>query len=418
MRILWIVNMVFPKLASKLNISTGNSGTWMFDIADMLDKDEKVDFAIACVYGKEFRKIKIDNTIFYCLPGTGKDMMYYNPRLTEYWKMIVNDFTPDLVNIHGTEYCHAISFLRSFPSIKKVVSLQGMMSKIVNYDFAGLTFKDIILNRTIREWTHFNGMLEYHFFHKKNAKTEREMLLSVDNCMVVDAWHKSVAYEINPKLRFFEIHYNLRKEFYNSPKWCIDKIKKHKITTTPGGTALKGLHQLFKAVAIVKEKYPDVLVSVPGMLSNENGLVANTGYAKYLKRLINKLHIETNVQFLGAQTADQMLNNMLTSHIQVIPSSIEGPSLILHEGMHIGVPSIATFRGGMADFIDDKVNGFLYDFGEYQYLAIRIMEIFESDELALRLSKNAIKKTEEHHDREANHLAYLNMYNEILAHNG
>ena len=109
------------------------------------------------------------------------------------------------------------------------------------------------------------------------------------------------------------------------------------------------------------------------------------------------------------------MNNMLSARVQVIPSAIEGPSLVLREGMHLGVPTIASFRGGMADFVEDKVNGFLYDYQEYPYLAKRIMEIFESDDLAMNLSRNAIEKAEKAHDRDNNLNSYYEMYKAILA---
>ena len=68
----------------------------------------------------------------------------------------------------------------------------------------------------------------------------------------------------------------------------------------------------------------------------------------------------------------------------------------------------------MADFVNDKVNGFLYDFDQYQYLALRIMQIFKDDNLAVSLSREAIKKAETAHNREKNYQDYLNMYKEIL----
>lgn len=405
--------MVLPSLATELGIKAGSSGTWMFDVANQLDADPNIKFAVACVYGDKFQKRRVSNTDYYCIPGTGRDMMFYRSKFQIYWKKIVDEFQPDIVNIHGTEYCHSLSFLRIYPQMKTVISLQGLMTKIQNYDLAGLSYWNLLRYRTLREWIHLNGMLEYHFFHKKNAKSEQEMLKSVQYCMVVDSWHKSVAYEINPNLRFFNIKYNLRNEFYCSPKWDVNKIERYTITTNPGGTALKGLHQLFKAIAIVKKKYHIVKVKVPGMSADKDGLIGTTGYAKYLKSLISELNIEENVEFLGSQSSEQMVNNMLHAHVQVIPSAIEGPSLVLHEGMHLGIPSIASFRGGMMDFIEDQKDGFLYDFGEYQYLALRIMQIFDSDELAMKLSRNAINKSEKVHDRSNNYQSYIKMYMEI-----
>ncbi len=414
MRILWIVNMVLPPLAKHLNITPGNSGTWMFDIAERLSQDDSVEFAIACVHGAEFKRHKIGNTTYYCLPGNGKSMIFYRNGYRKYWRQIVEDFSPDIVNIHGTEYCHALSFIREFPKIKTVVSLQGVLSRLKDKDFGGLSLCEIFKYRTLREWLRFNGMFENHLIHVKNSKSEQEILKTAKYCMAVDSWHESMAKLINPNIKIFRVDYNLRKNFYKSEKWDINKIDRYTISSNPGGTALKGIHMLLRAVALVKPFYPEIKVKVPGMMADKNGLVATTGYAKYLKKLITKLNLQENVEFLGSQTEEEMIKNMLSSHIQVVPSCIEGPSLILREGMHLGVPTIASFRGGMADFVDDKVNGFLYDFDEYQYLALRIMEIFNDDTLAQKLSTNAISKTALAHDPQKNYNDYIFMYKTIL----
>lgn len=415
MRILWIVNMVLPKLATHLNIPHGTSGTWMYDISDRLARMPDVDLAIACVHGDTFAKHEVDGTTFYCLPGGGKDMMFYNKSYERLWRSIYEDFKPDLVNIHGTEYTHALSFVRAYPNVKTVVSLQGVIERIKDVDLIGLSFLRTIRYRTLREWMHFNGMLEMHLLHRKNAKSEREILSGVKYVMCVDSWHQAMALSINPRAKQFIVGYNLREKFYTSTKWDPCRAEKYTITTNPGGTPLKGLHNLFRAVAIVKEFYPEVRVKVPGMKQANGELAPTSGYAIYLRKLIRKLGLVDNIEFLGNQSEQQMLNNMLSARVQVIPSAIEGPSLVLREGMHLGVPTIASFRGGMADFVDDKVNGFLYDYQEYPYLAKRIMEIFASDELALSLSRAAIEKAEKAHDRDNNLKDYYNMYQAILS---
>lgn len=414
MKILWIVNMVLPPLAKHLGMKHGLSGTWMFDIADKLNQDPNVEFAVACVHGKEFAKYEVGNTTYYCLPGAGKQMIFYQKKFEEYWRRIVNDFHPDLVHVHGTEYCHALSFIRTHKQIKTIIALQGVLTRIKDKDFGGLSFGEIIRNKTLREWIRNNGIFEQHLFHVKNAKSEQEMLRAVKYCMAVDDWHASMAMSINPDLKIFKVDYNLRDAFYNSPKWDIRNINRYIISSNPGGTALKGIHNLLKAVAMVKRDFPQVKVRVPGMAADRNGLIPNSGYAKYLRRLIKSLNIEGNVEFLGTQTAEQMLDNMLHAHIQVVPSSIEGPSLVLREGMHLGVPTIASFRGGMADFVEDKVNGFLYDFDEVQYLALRIRQIFGNDDLAQSLSKHAIEKAEKAHNQETNYRNYLTMYRAVI----
>jgi glycosyltransferase involved in cell wall biosynthesis len=213
-------------------------------------------------------------------------------------------------------------------------------------------------------------------------------------------------------LKAFKIEYNLREELYQSPKWALDKAERYTIFTNPGGTPLKGVHKLLEAVALLKDKYPDIRVIVPGM--GENGkLKITSAYTKYIGKLIRKLGLERHVLFIGKQSASQMCENILSAHITVIPSVIEGTSLILREAMFLGCPCIASFRGGMADYISDKVDGFLYDYQEYPYLAARIDAIFSNDALAEKFSCNAIKKAEVSHDREKNIQDYMDMYQQI-----
>ncbi len=415
MKLLWIVNMVLPPLAEELGVSRSLSGTWLFDLTDKLDADPDVELAIACVYGQSFRRVTCGNTTYYCLPGTGRDMMFGSRSFAAYWKQIVEEFKPDIVNIHGTEYRHALPYVRLYADkIPTVVSLQGILEGIKTRDLAGLSRSTILRHKTLREWVRMNGVWEYHRWHEHNAKSEGEILRSVPYCMAVDTWHAAMALRINPHITTFRVNYNLRDEFYSAPKWSLAGMERHVITTNPGGTALKGLHILLRAVAMLKDRYPDIQVRVPGMSRDGKTLAITSGYAKYLARLIRSLGLEGHVVFLGARTGEEMIENMSHAHVQVVPSAIEGPSLILREGMHLGVPTIASFRGGMADFVSDKQDGFLFDFDEYQYLAHRIMEIFEDDALALRLSQNAIAKAEAAHDRDRNYQDYIRMLTTIL----
>ena len=399
-------------MANHLQCPSASSGTWLIDIADKLSTQPNVKLAVACVHGKEFKKFELDGITCYLLPGNGKNMLFYTKRFEKLWKQINADFQPDIVHLHGTEYTHGLAFLRACPNVKAVVSIQGVLNRIKDVDFGELPKSIFFWNRTLREWTHFNGDLEMHAIHKKNARYEREIATRVQYVNGVNTWDTSIFKEFNPNLKTYLLEYNLQETIYCSRKWDVQKIQRHTIFTNPGGTPLKGLHQLLRAVALLKDKYPDILVKVPGM--QKNGKLRNTdAYAIYIGRLIKKLGIEDHVQFIGRQTADGMNQNMLSANVVVVPSATEGTSLILREAMYLGCPVIASFRGGMADFVSDKQDGFLYDYPEYTYLANRIDQLFGDDNLCARFSKNAIEKAERAHDREKNVNAYLQMYQEI-----
>ena len=87
-KVLWIVNLVMPDLASYLGIKPGSSGTWMIDLARRLVDNENCDLAIACIYGKELRKYQINGITYYTLPGKPKNMYFYTPKFKKYWRDI------------------------------------------------------------------------------------------------------------------------------------------------------------------------------------------------------------------------------------------------------------------------------------------------------------------------------------------
>ena len=413
MRVLWIVNMLLPDAAEHLGTGTGASGTWMIDISRRLAEAEDVELAVACVYGSTFQSFDWKGIRYYLLPGTGRQMLFYTKRFEPLWKRIYEEFKPDIVHIHGTEYSHGLSFLRACPEAKSVISIQGILTRIKDVDFAEIPIKHFIFGRTISQNLRMNGEIELHFVHKKNAKYEQEMLRRVGYINAVNEWDSSVCKSINSSLKVFRLEYNLRDSFYRSRKWSYDKAEPYRIFTNPAGVPLKGLHKLLEAVALLKGKYTGIKVYVPGMSRGGGKLAITSAYAKYIARLIKKYDLDENVVFLGRLSETEMLEQMLLANVVVIPSAIEGASLILREAMYLGCPTVAAFRGGMPEFIDDKQNGFLYDFSESPYLAARLAKIFEDRTLCERFSVAAIEKAEKAHDREKNIQEYISMYRTI-----
>lgn len=414
MNILWITNNVLPELANELDIPMSASGSWLVDWSYQLSKQENINLAVATVAGNEFKKVELNNITYYLLPGNGINMLFYTKKYEDIWKKIKADFSPDIVHLHGTEYSHGLSFLRANPEIKAVVSVQGIISKIKDRFFDGLPKGYALKYITAKELLKFNGISCMKLLYNKNSRYEQEIFKRVRFANCVNTWDTSITNEYNEDIMCFQLEYNLREEFYSARKWDIEKVNRHRVFTNPGGDSIKGLHMLLKALYYVKKQFPDVSLVVPGMGDATGKIIVKNGYSKYISHLVRELGLEENVKFSGRLTGEEMRENMLESNVCVIPSAIEGVSLILRESMFLGVPTIASFRGGMADFIKDKETGFLYDFEEYSYLANRIIQIFKSDELAQKLSENAIAQAERAHDRKNNIDKLVAMYEEIF----
>lgn len=415
MRVLWIVNMVFPIVAKKLNITTGVSGGWMFDLSESLSNSENIELAIAAVYsGSEFKTVKINNITYYLLPGGGKKMMFYSKSLIPYWKQLRTEFKPDIVHLHGTEYSHGLVYMDEFPCDNYLLTIQGILSPIHREMHSGLSLKDK-LNFTLKELIKFNGMLHREFLFKKNSNYEDQILQKIKFATGRTFWDKAMMTAVNPKLQYFRCNYNLRPEFYTAPKWNYEKCEKYTIYgSTSVQTPLKGGHILIKALSLVKKSYPDVKLKLLMPGTTDGRFIVNSGYKKYLKKLIDKLNLWDNIELIPSQNADGVINHMNSSHCIVVASAMENASSTLREAMHLGLPAIASYRGGMTELISDKEDGFFFDYPEYNYLGARIIELFKSRELCENFSNNSIKKAEIWHNREKNTQDILDVYKFIL----
>lgn len=75
--------------------------------------------------------------------------------------------------------------------------------------------------------------------------------------------------------------------------------------------------------------------------------------------LINKYNIHTRVKLLGQQDRKSIYFELNRSSAVILPSNIEGLSMVMVEAMAFGLPVIATKIGGAKDYIINKKNGLL-----------------------------------------------------------
>lgn len=415
MKVLWIVNMLLPDAAEYLGVKTGFSGTWMINMSREIAQSGDVELAIACVHGNEFKDFTVNNIRYFCIPGNGKTMLFYNESLIKYWDMIEERFCADIVNFHGTEYSHGISYLRKYKDKKKVLTIQGVMGKIAPRRNGELPLSVLLKYRTLKECLHFNGMLEQAYLFNKNVKYETEIIKNMQYVTGRTDWDKYYMQSINPNIKYFRCYYDLREEFYHAPKWNIDSVNRNVIFASNSvQVPMKGGHIVIEALNLVKREIPNVKAIFLASKQENGKLIPTNGYTKYIADLIKRYNLEDNVEFVSGQRGDGVIKLMTHSHITVIPSAIENASATLREAMHLGAPCIAAFRGGMTELVDDGKSGFLYDYSEYEFLAGRIVQLLKDNELATEFSKNAIEKSSYWHNKEKNKNDYIQMYKEIF----
>ena len=108
MKIMWIINTIFPKPAAELGLKTPIFGGWLLGLFNELVKDKKIGkLIIATTYDcDKLLKYDDEKVTYYLVPC--KNNTKYHKSQQKYWKEIVDYEKPDVVHVHGTEYPHSL----------------------------------------------------------------------------------------------------------------------------------------------------------------------------------------------------------------------------------------------------------------------------------------------------------------------
>ena len=408
MKVLWIVNMVLPDAAAELGVKTSFSGSWLIDPLKCISQDKEIELA-TMTYGYVEKKevVTVNNVRHYVFPGAGKRLLFTSAKTEEDCQFVLDDFQPDLIHIYGTEYSVGYSMLKLEPKIPVLLTIQGILTHIAREYHAGLPWHTYYRLFTMKQLLRLKLPLLSEWLFRINARRERKVVSAVKYITGRTEHDREFIQQINPAVQYFRLNYNLREEFYQAKKWDPNCYVPHTIFTGAAGYPLKGLHKLIDAVAQVKEQYPDVQLIVPG---NSTDYQSSGGYERYLRRKIRKLDMESNVQFVGRRTAKEMIALLQTAHVYAFPSAYDTDSLSLCEAQLLGVPTVASKRGGSEYLVDDQRTGLCYDFEDTEALAESICSLFADNELCQRLSQNAIRTASERHNREINTAEQIALY--------
>lgn len=383
MKVLWITGMPFGYHYNMMGMPDRSlqSGSWLQAAYDEIKQNRDIELSIATVANVPcISEGQVDNVKFFLLPIGGKS---YNPEsayVIDSWNQLKAKVTPDILQIWGTESLYALSAVRAFDGISILVYMQGVMSMVYKHYNDGMPWS--YCYRTFRDF--YNRIV-----FKKQVKVEREILSRATGVIVENDWCKDQCLAINNDLAIYFNYLPIKAEYYNA-QWDNDNYIKHTILTNAGGYPIKGHHTLFKALAIVKKKYPDVKLLVPGVpLSDFSSFKRKVGYTIYLNHLIQKYDLTSNIEYIGVLSAKEMANRLSQIHVYVMPSMLENHSASLIEALLVGTPCISSMVGGVISLINHKSNGLLYNSLDEGSLAGNIIRLFEDEQLLQDMAKTA-----------------------------
>lgn len=417
MRILWVSLVEFPPLSLSLGRKPAASCGWLYSsvIALKACHPEVEIGVIVYSYGKTFEKYDVEGIKYYLVPSV--DMSKCDNRQIEGSRKAIEDFVPDLIHIHGTEYSLAEAVCRAnIDNLPTIANIQGLARPYTRYADGGLSLKDKFFNITPLDFYRSTFLLNTKRTFKRRAKCEEYVLKNVSHVVGRTRWDKDQALAVNPNLTYLHMEETLRSSFYEAPVWSFDRCKKHRIFVSNSGSPLKGAHQVLKALPLILSQFPDTEVYFCGssvMNSDLLTILHMQGYHLYLRRLVKRLKLQENVKFLGQLSEAEMKQAFLDANVYVLPSAIENSPNSLCEAQMLGVPVISSYVGGVPTLVEEGVTGYMYRYEEIEMLAAKIIEIFHMADFK-SLSTAEMDVAKKRHDRGTNAKRLYEIYTTIF----
>lgn len=393
MKVLWIVNNPMGPVSEHL-FRKKYTGLWVGPLLDCFAADPAYKMIVATTAAvNEPLKIEENGVIFYALPDAPPIMYQENKESNiAHWKRLINDERPDLIQAWGTEFTHGLCALRAAGDIPSVVYMQGYLGSIARHYLAGMTHSELRRTVTFRDRIKRDSIVQQQKKYQRSTLKEKEMLELSGNAICENDWCENSLRTVVPDLNIYRCPLNLSRAFMQKT-WDLSQAEPHSIICNASGYPLKGLHMLLRAVRMLKKKFPDVRLYVPGSKVVTDGSIQwalrKRGYSCFIEQLIREYDLKDQVVWLGSMQQEELAKYYAKTRVFVLCSAIENHSSSLKEAMMVGTPSVASAVGGVPEYVVHGKTAFLYRFEEYDIMSTYIEKLFVDDALAQQMSKNA-----------------------------
>ncbi len=147
----------------------------------------------------------------------------------------------------------------------------------------------------------------------------------------------------------------------------------------------KNLHTLIRALATVRQQFPDVVLKIAGRAIDEEYMIE-------LKTAIAAERLTDAVEFLGACSTEQLLALYQNCKLFVFPSTVETFGNPLVEAMACGAPIASSNSAAMPEILGNAA--VFFDPLDASDMADRISALLADDAERHRLARNALVRAQ------------------------
>ena len=302
----------------------------------------------------------------------------------------------DIVHVWGTENGWAYNLLSADIEKPILLEMQGIISTVRDNYWGGLSLFNLLRNITLRDILRYRRSVYNIRVFSDRINKENSIIRESKYIAYQSDWVKDWVEEHNKTAKLYFSRIILRNDFYYSERWekerCYQKLSV--VCISSFDYPLKGGHVLLKAIAILKNKYPNIELRIAGRSVPR---WKYSSYDRYIQRQIKKLGIQDNIKWYGPLNSSRLIDLLKDSTVFVCPSYIESYSMVTAEALMIGIPTITSSSGALPEF--QKYGSLCFPNGDYLKCAGKIDYIFQNPEFAEEISIQNRDKLIEKYDR-------------------
>jgi len=390
---------------------------WIKSLIAGLNKD--IDISLFCA-GKDGDE---PDTV---VTESGRDVgvfFYTISTMRDRFKNAADRSRPDAVVIFGTEAAYtrvSVDLCRETGLLDRTALFaQGICCACAQSYTLGLPPR--IINRwTPRDILRRSNIKKEQKVLQSRSKDEEYAIAQISHFIGRTSLDEAVLRMYNPSAGYYHCGDVLGDCFYDG-EWRYEACRKHRIFITQYYYPIKGFHYLLEAVAMLKNKYPDLTIAASGYNPIQTSVsrkeFKDSSYIRYIKELILKYGLQDRVELLGILSAEEMKQEYLESNVFVLPSTIENSPNSMAEAMMLGVPTVAADVGGVSDLADHRAEAYIYPSASPLLLAYYIDKIFSDPSGGEKLGAAGRIRAKREYDKEQNLLVFENTVREIARKN-
>ncbi len=382
MRVMWMTFAPIGRAAQLIYGTPTQSGGWVDAALNSLlpyIKSNELTLQIVALNSKEACVTDEETGVVYRTVNVARNRGKRGvPQDKEKFKALIDEFSPDIIQIWGTEFTFGLDVIETAGDIPVCFDIQGVMESLVKHPLGDIPAFRLFCQLGLTSFFKFRSLHKWHKINAKHVALESEMISKSAGLIVDNEWTCAQYSHCTDKFYFVPLAIN---NCFSQRSWNAGECERHSLFTVAGGICpQKGVHDAVLAVASLKEKYPDIKLYIPGAISNRNPkFLYDSVFIRHIRKIIDKYKLQENVFFTGRLTSDEMAQRMEKSNAFVMPSCVETHSSSLREAMLVGVPCVSADVGSVPEFLCHGKNGFLYRYGESQTLAYYIDKMFSDN---------------------------------------